>query len=367
MVYVQERDAAGNWSETAVKSTVLALRREVAGLSAEGGYWATLISSKDGQLLLAYHNAEQLSSAEVKRFNGQVWEQLGDPSSFGSFNWNNSAAVSQSGIPYLALVDSLYRLTVVRYVANQWRPIGPQRFTPGGAGEVAIAISREDIPYVAFRDDENAGLASVMRWNGTSWENVGPRGISAGFSVFFSIAFTTAGNPIVAYLDNGYRDADLSAKVMIQKYNAESGTWLRIGDFPLHEWGNNPFSLVVTEEDSLFIALNVKESSGAGEVYKFNGSAWIPVGNHVYQPPPTYPYPFLGVVPQGNMYVAFTDFSGGQPLGRLRAFRGGSWIDMPSTFSSTEVRGMTLSPEGVPWVLLDYQGTLSVWKMSFDP
>jgi hypothetical protein len=338
------------------------LRREVGQLSAVGGFGRTaLISSKDGKAILAYQG--QSTSAGVKRFNGQSWDQLGDPSNFGGFDWHNSAAVSQSGIPYLALRDSLDRLTVVRYVGSQWQPVGPEVFTPGGAGEVAIAISRTDVPYVAFRDNENAGLASVMRWSGTKWENVGPRGISTGFSVFFSMAITSSGVPIVAYLD---ANENGSTKVIIQRYNAAGESWLNIGTLTVHSSSNNPFSLVNTEEDSLFIALNVEESSGAGEVYKFNGSNWIPVGDPVYQTPSGL-FPLLAIAPKGDKYVAYTDFSGGQQQGMLKVLRGNSWVTMAGSAPLDEIRSITLSTEGVPWVLFDFQGSLSVWKMSYDP
>lgn len=367
-VYVQERDAAGNWSEAAEKSTVLALRREVGGLSADGLFDVTsLISSKDGRVFMAYQKDWQNPSAGVKRFNGQVWEQLGDPSTFGKFLWSNSVAVSQSGVPYLALTDSLGRLTVVRYVANQWQPIGPQSFTPGSAGEVAIAISRTDVPFVAFRDGDNGGLATVMRWSGTAWENVGPRGISVGFSTFFSISITASGVPIIFYLDSGQEDADRIAKVVIQKYNASNENWSYVGNFPVRAAGNSPVSLVNTEEDSLFAALSVEESAGAGETYKYNASTWSTVGDPVNNPPETFFKPFLAIVPQGNKYVAYTEFSGERPHGRIKVLRGSSWVELPSVGSDMEVRGITTSPEGVPWILLNYQGTASVWKMSFDP
>ena len=182
IIYVQERDAAGNWSPSASKVTVVAMRREVGTFYPESPAQFAFVSNSQGTVLLAYNDWSSTGpKPAIQRFTGTEWERISSPEAYGHIDNSNSVALSQSGVPYIVVSDSLSRKTILRYTGTQWQPIANPFFSTDD-GEVALAISNTDILYVAFVDASNTNNIIVRRLNGQAWENVGARGVTSPHS-----------------------------------------------------------------------------------------------------------------------------------------------------------------------------------------
>ncbi|HKP97321.1 MAG TPA: Ig-like domain-containing protein [Fibrobacteria bacterium] len=372
--YIQERDAAGNWSVTSRKELVLALRGALGstGLTRAVGNMSLAIG-KSGERYFAYSEmvrifdwGEILTAPTVKRFNGVSWETLGNPSVYGRLIGLSCLKLDANDIPYLCLRDSNFQITVARFENGKWQPAGNAKFTGANAGQMALAISPSGTPYVAFSDGSFGGKATVMRLNGAIWETVGSPGFSEGQVVFLNIALNSAGVPYFSYVGG-------DGTVRIQRFNSANSRWDPVGNFGLHSKSGLPVSIVVGQEDSLFMALATDESGGNGEAYKFNGSFWERIGGAIYTAGQGQENSIsIAVDAGGTKYAAYTS-SVNQNQVMVKSLRGSQWVHVgPPALSASLalISWIQLSPDGIPFVAIG-DGVVreipEVTKFSFDP
>jgi hypothetical protein len=90
----------------------------------------------------------------------------------------------------------------MKFDGSNWVNVGIVGFSAGRVECTNLAFSPSNEPFVGYRDDVNAGKATVMKFNGNNWVNVGNTGFSAGQEYWTSLAFSSSGQPYVAYKDS---------------------------------------------------------------------------------------------------------------------------------------------------------------------
>jgi hypothetical protein len=373
--YVQERDSAGNWSKVSKKELTLALRGPVGkrGFSDFEVSGLSFSISKSGEKVLAYTKKTGFSDTDgsaitvpaVVKFNGATWETIGDPSPFGRLFRDRCLQMNSKNIPYMCLFDSNWRITVVKFENGKWEPVGNEKFTEQGAGEVSIALSPLGIPYVAFNEERLGRKATVMRFNGKIWDAVGTPGFSSTRAEFFDLAFNSAGVPYIAYIENG--------PVKVQRFNPDNSTWESVGYFGLHSAEGFPISISISQDDSVFLALSPEESGGDGQAFKYNGTTWESVGNAIFK---------VGEGNLGSLAIAvdnsgtkYATYKGkiNQDQVILKSLRNNQWVNVGPPefqFASPSTSLIQFNQDGVPFIAISdkaFGGKATVIQSSFDP
>ena len=76
---------------------------------------------------------------------------------------------------------------------TNWVTVGTAGFSKGYVDQTSMAISPTGGPYVAFSDDANYNLMTVMKFDGTNWIYVGTAGFSVGTTTYPSLKFNPTG------------------------------------------------------------------------------------------------------------------------------------------------------------------------------
>ena len=127
--------------------------------------------------------------------------------------------------PYLAFRDSdkSGKATVMRFTGGTWLPVGSRGFSTGAANYLSLALLSTSA-YVAYRDGGNSNKATVMTFAGTAWSPVGSPGFSGGQADYISLALhPTSGAPYVAFADSTVAGATLMF------FNGTADAWSPVG------------------------------------------------------------------------------------------------------------------------------------------
>ncbi len=109
----------------------------------------------DGTPYVTWEEVDQITSdIYIRRWNGTIWEEVGEQSASGGGISNSSGltstglsmAINLDGIPYVTWVEN-GKNHVGRYVNDQWETVGED--SPGYGGGM-IAIDYNDVPYIVW-------------------------------------------------------------------------------------------------------------------------------------------------------------------------------------------------------------------------
>lgn len=373
-LYVQERDSAGNWSGSSLRTILIALRKVIGQSPFSDGainFYAASLHINPAGTPIAFFNDGTYTNPVIKKFQSNAWVDLGSPSTFMNqhFQWSKSMAISPQGVPYILLLDTADRPSVYHYAQGQWELVGPRAFTTGSIGEASLAISQEGIPLVAYRDDE-IQKTTVRKFNGTAWELVGPRGFSNGFTVFHNLVLSKSGIPYVAYIGDG--DSLNQNPIAIRRFSIANNYWERLTSPPIHSEGNNPFHFAIGKDDTLYLAIITSESKSL-EVYKQYGSFWNKVGNAINGPLSATSIGF-SISQAGQLFVSYRDGNNGNRI-TVKTFKNDFWIPVGPLGFSSEVgedlmSGLAIDSQGIPLVFygeFSNSNRATVIQPSFDP
>ncbi|MDB4107820.1 T9SS type A sorting domain-containing protein [Bacteroidia bacterium] len=192
---------------------------------------------------------------------------------------------------------------------NIWDTLGSAGFSAGQAGYTSLAMDTIGTPYVLYMDGGNSNKATVMKYNGTAWVTVGNAGFSSGMALYTSLAIDASGTPYAAY-----RDAANSDKATVMKYNGTA--WVTVGNAGFSAGRADYTSLAIDTSGTPYLGYadvtNLVNSRRA-TVMKYNGSAWVTVGNAGLSDGKVYNTslaidvsgtPYLGYRDEGNGYKA---------------------------------------------------------------
>ncbi|ASV30988.1 T9SS type B sorting domain-containing protein [Maribacter cobaltidurans] len=207
----------------------------------------------------------------------QDWQPLGP----NDDNWASfieaeyiDLAFDNSGIPYLSYMDYDFdeKISVVRYdlATGKWSFVGDRGISGDYVEFTAIAIDQNDIPYIAYADDDLDTQLVVKYFDGTAWEDLGAPFTDTAEEVDLKI--DASGNVLVAYQDD---DTD---EVKVQRYDGTS--WTQIGDAVSNGYPDELY-LEIASDGSLYFSFSAYDQNLNADfiyVYKLDtvNQVWIP-------------------------------------------------------------------------------------------
>ncbi|HKP95768.1 MAG TPA: putative Ig domain-containing protein [Fibrobacteria bacterium] len=405
ILYVQERDSAGNWSATGTASVTVDLTppgapvfdaTPLSPLNSLKPLWTWKSGGNGG--MGAYRckvDDANLASGATEVGNGQYappgnlseaphtlyvqerdsagnWSRSSSKSLVlavrgivGNAGFSNvgagsiSLVLSSMGVPYVAFDDdaNMHKATVMCLNAggNTWQNVGNAGFSAGVAHSISLAMNSTGVPFVAFSDMVRGGKATVMRLNtagGTAWENVGNAGFSAGEAANTSLALSNTGIPYVAFKDM----AREGKATLMYLTTAGRTAWENIGNAGFSAGEATYTSLALSNTGIPYVAYSEGTSGGRITVMRLNaagGTVWQNAGSSGFSAGRTYSIS-TAVSNTGVFYVAFNDEANGlrATVMRLNA-AGTAWEVVGSAGFSTGSAysiSLTLSSKGVPYI-----------------
>lgn len=128
---------------------------------------------------------------------------------------HTSIVIDGNNVPYVVYknMDNDGKVTVMRFDGANWTKVD-NNLGFAGSGRPTIAIVGNNVPYVVYSDKNNGGRPTVMKFNGANWIPVGGNGVIAPVRAEHpSIAIDKYGVPYVVY-----SDMDNDGKVTVMKY-----------------------------------------------------------------------------------------------------------------------------------------------------
>jgi len=273
------------------------------------------------------------------------WMNVGDARFSAGAVSQTRLAFSPSGDPWVAYINlnDSGRVTVMRFDGQHWTTIGT---SPWRALDLSLAFSPSGQPYVAFQDIAEGSRVTVIKFDGINWAIVGNKGFSEGLSWFINVAFNSTGDPFVAYANvNSGPGFD---KPTVMKFDGTA--WVYVGD-PLSITGTvlDMMNLVISPSDEPLIAFPDAQNFARVTVMRYDGTAWQNVGNpgfsSIYASRTS-----LALGPSGEPYVAFCDQSMSKKVTVMK-YDGATWqyVGIPGfSEDTTWYISLKFSPGGEP-------------------
>ncbi len=274
---------------------------QIVGDSAASSYagnFPKIKVDKFGTPYIVYYSTccNSVGGCVVRKFDGTKWINVGSNVADGIIT-GMSLAFDTAGAVYVAYQDAGYYPTVKKFDGTNWVLIGNAAFTPSCATYISLQISKDNTPYISFRDIKYSYSASVMKFDGTNWVYVGSPGFSPrtphGGSSYNSLAIDKNGKLYVAFTD---MSSNWRASVMT--FNGTN--WVFVGSPDISGGQSDHPSLVLDSQNRPVIAY----TNGGAHVKMFDGSNWISVGNSFGS---NVAYTDLAIDKHNNLYLAYTD------------------------------------------------------------
>ncbi|WP_339307120.1 S-layer homology domain-containing protein [Paenibacillus sp. FSL R5-0519] len=271
---------------------------------------------------------------------------------------NITLVFDREGTPYTIFKDGDNdgKATVLKYVSGVWQSVGSAGFSAGGIYTSSLAFDSQNTPYVAYQDTDNVSKATVMKFNGEQWEIVGSAGFSAAAAVYVSIALSPDNIPYV-----GYRDQSVSNKITVKRLNGNQ--WENVGPVGFTTNNASGLSSIVFDNAGILHLAYTDSTSRKATVMKFTDGSWKNVGNTAFTEDSA-SYISLAFGPNNVPYVAFEDGSKAFKATVMK-LNGSQWKVVGNEgFSSGRLNSMSLAfdPQGIP-----YTAFKNLVNFSMDP
>ncbi len=298
-----------------------------------------------------------------------AWNYVGSSLGFLALNTSpSSLAFAPDGTPYVAYqVVTTGKANVKRYnralTTPAWENVGSGGFSAAGAGYPSLAFAPDGTPYVAYRDVNAGGMATVMNFTGitvavpTGWSPVGTAGFSPDLINQIVLAIAPDGAPYVVF-----RDLSLSGNVTVMKFTGSTVAvptgWSLVGSANFSPGSVMDLSLVFAPNGTPYVAYTDNSPSGNNKltVMKFDGTAWVNVGLPDFSPSATSSTTLrssLAIASDGTPYVAYADTSTTPPgMATVMKFDGTAWVKVGGAASTvaTTATSLAFAPDGTLYV-----------------
>lgn len=221
------------------------------------------------------------NDAEVWRWNGSAWSQVGGDSLNSGWTTNYELVygmTSDASYLYAGLGSSNGDGEVWRYNGTSWSKIGGDSVGSGWTttqGDMVYGLTVSGGNLFAGVSD-TGGNATMWSHNGTSWTQIGGGGVnnSWGYYNLQSVEVMTVSN---GYLYAG-TGVSVAGNAMVWQFDGSS--WSQIGGQGKNSsWASNTYENVfsmIHYAGELYVGLGT--TANDAEVWKWNGSVWSKVG-----------------------------------------------------------------------------------------
>ena len=278
-----------------------------------------------GDYLYAGTGVSTAGNAMVWRFDGTTWTLVGGQGVNGSWAYDAYESVlsmvSMGGNLYVGLGTNANDAEVWRWNGTSWTQIGGDSLNGGwGANfeEVSSLAAFEGNLYAGIGNSGND--AEVWRWNGATWTKIGGDSINSGWLTNFERVTSLAvyDTKLLAGLGSSAGDAE------VWQWNGSA--WSKVGG----DGVNSSWNTVYEQVDSLMpfgndIVAGLGTTAGEAEVWRWNGTTWTQIGGDGLNSgwiDGTYERVRTLVVYGGVLYAGLGNSTGD---GEVWAYEDGSW------------------------------------------
>lgn len=231
-----------------------------------------------GEYLYATTGNTVAGNAQVWRFDGSSWTIVGGQginSSWAAGTYENVlSSVSYAGSLYVGLGTTAGDAEVWRYNGSTWTQVGGDNLNGGWAAgfeEVSSLATYGGNLYAGIGNSAND--AEVYRWNGSAWTKIGGDNLNGGWNTGFErvSSFGVYNGQLYAGLGASTTDAE------IWTWNGSS--WSKVGgDGVASSWNTNyeQVESMIPYNGKLYAGLG--NGTGDAEVWEYNGTSWTQIG-----------------------------------------------------------------------------------------
>ena len=233
-----------------------------------------------------------------------------------------SSSADYGGVLYVGLGNSSNDAEVWSWNGSAWTKRGGDSINSGWTTGFEIVTSLvSDGTYLYAGLALTAGDAEVWRWNGTAWSRIGGDAINSSWanSTYEYV------QSLAVYNGNLYAGLGLTANdAEVWRWNGTS--WSQVGGDSLNSgWTTNYEMVYGMTADATYLYAGLGSSNGDGEVWRYNGTSWGKIGGDAVgsgwstaQGDMVYALTVTG----GNLYAGVSDTAGNATMWR---HNGSSW------------------------------------------
>lgn len=308
----------------------------------------------------------------------QTWTKVGN-----QFTFNTATLpkinIAQDGTVYIAYKEGRSsgsfseKLSVVRWMNDQWSPVGGYGILSKNITEFDFALDRNNIPYIVFATHDAGGVsrkANVVKYVNTNWHltNEGHRsGCACPEKFFTQLDFNEDQDPIEAgaisdtkvsvsegitkglalhfNCDNklfaGFTDGSSGNRVCIKHWNDTLNNWMTTGNRFVTDGPASIFSMASDRAGMIYVAYNDDRLTGGVSVKFFNGNNWEYVGMPSFSPLVVGSLS-LALDEDDRPVVAFVNNAAGKKLSVMK-FDGDEWNYLGNSLSVGGVSNVSVS------------------------
>jgi Purple acid Phosphatase, N-terminal domain len=231
-----------------------------------------------GDYLYATAGNTVAGNAQVWRFNGTTWTIIGGQginNSWAAGTYENVlSSVSYNGNLYVGLGTTANDAEVWRWNGSAWTQVGGDSLNSSwgtGFEEVYSLATFDGNLYAGLGNSAND--AEVWRYNGTSWTKIGGDSINSGWTTNYERVSSLGvyNNQLYAGLGASTNDAE------VWRWNGSA--WTKIGGDGLSSSWNTSYEQIesmIPYDGKLYVGLG--NSTADAEIWEYNGSAWTKIG-----------------------------------------------------------------------------------------
>ena len=326
-LYAGVSDAAGNSSMWSYNGTAWT-RMGGGGVNKSWGFYnlqsvEAMVTSNG--YLYAGTGVSVAGNAMVWRYDGSNWEIVGGQGVNSSWAVNTYESVlaleHYAGNLYAALGTTANDAEVWKFNGTSWSQVGGDSLNSGWTTNFeAVYALAADSTYLYAALGNSTTDAEVWRYNGTTWTKIGGDGVASSWNTSYETAYALGiynGN-LIAGIGNSTGDAE------VWSYNGT--TWTKIGgDGVSSSWNTNyeQVNTMISYNGTLVVGLGT--GTDDAEVWSWNGTTWTKIGGDDVNSSwtaGTYENVRAMTVYNGDLFVGVGDTAGD---GEVWKYSGGSW------------------------------------------
>jgi len=266
-------------------------------------------------------------------------------------------AIDKNNIPYVAYInnDGSYKPVVQKFDGSSWINVGSLTSSSKWATaeySISLAFDKNNTLYMAYMNGGDGNKVTIEKFNGTSWIPLGSVGSIVSSPVLYPslvLEFDSNNTPYVAYSDTTFRG-------VVQKFDGTS--WIAIGKDGFSSGRADSISLKFDSNNTPYVAYNDVAHGYKATVKKYDGNSWVNVGPVGFSTGKVF---FTSVALDNNNtpYVAYRD-DGNDYKATVKKFNGTSWVNVgtPSFSKGTaQYISLVIDSRNIPYIAYRDEGS----------